>query len=143
MATRKISLNELRNLVKQIVEEEISNNTRPNIDLLKQLPKASPEDMESMADFFDKSKEDMENEDDKILVNFEDFKKLPYKMKRSFLYWLGWDAYGYSEIRDTWGEGNFDGEGNFHNAIENLNKQGFFVDYQIEGDKNTYRIKMS
>ena len=136
MITKKITLTELRNIVKRIIKEEMSNDTDPNIDPLTHLRKAGPEDIKFMEDFFKKSREDQENDEGNVLVDFEDFKNLPEKIKRSFTYWLGWDPYGYEEIRNTWGKGDFD------KAIENLTKQTFFVDYQMTGNKNTYRIKI-
>jgi hypothetical protein len=90
---------------------------------------------ESLKDYFEKSKEDAEDDSNVTKVSFEQFEKV-WKSKKpgNFIFWVGWDQYSYDEFEEM-------GKGDFKKGLEKFYKdQGLSVDYQMDDDKKTYRI---
>ena len=99
------------------------------------IEKLDKETKKYMEDYFDKSKEDAEDDEGKTLISYEEFNKMWNNMPHNtFLFWVGWDTYSYNEFKDM-------GGGDFKKGIEKFYK-GYkvLVDFQIDGSDKTYRI---
>lgn len=99
---------------------------------MKDLDKKTKEDLE---DYFQKSNQDAEDDEDKVLISYEDFKNMwnvtPHK---EFLFWVGWDQYSYDEFKEM-------GGGDFKKGLEKFYKDsGYLVDFQVGGIDKTFRI---
>jgi hypothetical protein len=99
------------------------------------MEKLDKETKTSMEDYFDKSKEDAEDDEGKTLISYDEFNKMWNTMPHdTFLFWVGWDTYSYNEFEVM-------GDGDFKKGIEKFYKDyKVLVDFQIDGSDKTYRI---
>ena len=108
------------------------DNQTQEIILQAKLQICDEETKKYMESYFVKSKEAEESlEGIDALIPYNDFINKSEEYKKNVLYWIGWDSYGYDEIKNRFGGGNID------KGIKRILKTNS-LDYQI--DNKTYRL---
>ena len=108
------------------------DNQTQEIILQAKLQICDEETKKYMERYFVKCKEVEESlEGIDALIPYNDFINKSEEYKKNVLYWIGWDSYGYDEIKNRFGGGNID------KGIKRILKTNS-LDYQI--DNKTYRL---